>query len=1124
MHWLKKQIFSAKSFRQLSTALDESGAALLVKNVPGAMTVLVANYVYENLKRPILLVAETLEDAEEYADDLTVLLGENTPCLFPGLPMYHRELTAIELSERAEVLLTLTRHESPLVIAPAAALLDPLPEVNAITENSYTIAKGEVLPRESLVQFLHEAGYKREVLVEGVGQYAVRGSVVDIHPYGSQRAVRLEYFGDDVDDLRSFDPTSQRSTGKIQEITLMAAQVQQQGDSNLFQHLPDDAVIIWADGRGVWSELQAAYEDRTSGNGNGNGKRKTETTADLAELVYEEDEDIPPPDFVDDSEPAYTGKTFKPDLVEQESKRFSQLLLSSSPFKTTAQVDIGAKPQERFAANLPLLAERLGEYHRDGYKSVLLCDNKMAGDRLAQVLIERGCPEEAFTVREGGLRHGFMLPEEKLAVLIDHDIFGRMRRRRRFMKFKNAVPLHDLDALKPGDFVVHVDHGIGRYVGMTKIAVGGVQREVLKIEYKDGVNLFVNLESLSSVQKYSGREGFQPPLSKIGGREWKELKRRTKKSLVSIAEDLIKLQALRKSQSGIAFSPDTPWQREMEASFPYEDTPDQMLASDAVKQDMESRNPMDRLVCGDVGYGKTEVALRGAFKAVADGKQVAVLVPTTILAQQHYRTFRERLKSWPMNVRVISRFQSAKEQKEVIKLLEKGEVDVLIGTHRLLSKDVKFNDLGLLIIDEEHRFGVVQKEKIKSLAANIDILSMSATPIPRTLHMALMGARDLSQIKTPPPGRQPIETDVVPFSDKVIRDAIIYELHRDGQVFFVHNRVQSILQMKDHLQELLPKVRFGVAHGQMDEKDLSRAMVDFMEGRFDVLISTMIIESGLDMPKVNTMIINRADRLGVAQLHQLRGRIGRSSRKAYAYLLVPPRFEMSRLARERLAALTNFSSLGAGFQVAMRDLEIRGAGNLLGREQSGFINSIGFEMYQRLIEEAVTEVQVEQEETRKIEKPKDLKLKLDTDAFFPEDYMSEGGIRLNFYRELSRAKELGRIEEIAQDVQDRFGRFPDAARNLFDLVRVRILGERMGAENIMIKANELEIAYSAESVSREQILEIASRSEDFPIEFNVIGAVTIKLPLSKMEHWRDKMSYVVRYLSKVTNLEEEITV
>ncbi|MBK6765309.1 MAG: transcription-repair coupling factor [bacterium] len=535
-----------------------------------------------------------------------------------------------------------------------------------------------------------------------------------------------------------------------------------------------------------------------------------------------------------------------------------------------------------------------------------------------------------------------MLENANLVVLVDHDIFGRKRRKRQFMKFKNAVPLHDIDALTIGDYVVHVEHGIGRYCGLTKIAVGGMQREVLQIEYRDGIKLFVKLENLASVQKYSAKDGFQPPLSKIGGKEWRELKRKTKESLVSIAEDLIKLYAKRRAERGIMFSGDTPWQREMEASFPYEDTLDQLTASESVKRDMESPTPMDRLVCGDVGYGKTEVAMRAAFKAVTDGKQVAVLVPTTILAQQHYRNFRERFRNWPVDVRVMSRFQSTREQKETLKRLSAGEVDVIVGTHRLLSKDVQFDELGLLIIDEEHRFGVVQKEKIRSLRSNVDVLAMSATPIPRTLHMALMGARDLSQITTPPPGRQPIETDVVPFSEKVIKEAIQHELSRGGQVFFVHNRIQSIKQVAEMLHRLLPKIRIGVAHGQMNEHELEQVMLDFAEQNLDVLLSTMIIESGLDMPNVNTMIINRADRLGVAQLHQLRGRIGRSSRKAYAYLLVPPHFEMSRIARSRLSALTNFSSLGAGFQLAMRDLEIRGAGNLLGREQSGYINSIGF--------------------------------------------------------------------------------------------------------------------------------------------------------------------------------------
>jgi len=708
------------------------------------------------------------------------------------------------------------------------------------------------------------------------------------------------------------------------------------------------------------------------------------------------------------------------------------------------------------------------------------------------------------------------MPAIKLAVLVDHDIFGRMRRRRRFMKFKNVVPLHDIDALKPGDYVVHVDYGIGRYRGLTKIQVGGVQREVLKIEYRDDVTLFVKLENLAQVQKYSGREGFQPPLSKIGGRDWRELKKKTKKSLLSIAEDLIKLYAQRKAVKGIAYSPDTAWQREMEAMFPYEDTPDQMRAAEEVKADMESMQPMDRLIAGDVGYGKTEIAMRGAFKAVTDGKQVAVLVPTTILAQQHYRTFKERFKNWPITVEVVSRFQAPREQRHVLQRLEEGKVDVMIGTHRLLSKDVRFSDLGLLIIDEEHRFGVVQKERIKSIRSNIDVLSMSATPIPRTLHMALMGARDLSQINTPPPNRQPIETDVVQFSEKVIKDAILYEIERGGQVFFVHNRIESIPAVKRMLERLLPKVRFALAHGQMDEDVLSRVMVDFIEGSYDVLISTMIIESGLDLPNVNTMIVNRADRFGVAQLHQLRGRIGRSSRKAYAYLLVPPKFEMSRIARERLAALTNFSSLGAGFQVAMRDLEIRGAGNLLGREQSGYINAVGFEMYQRLIEEAVREVQIEHTDGEGVEPELvELKLKLEADAFFPEPYMPEGGMRLNYYRELSRTKSPDKVDETQSEVADRFGKLPEAAQNLFDMVRVRILGEKLGAERINIERSQALVEFPKDAMPRERVLNITTQSSGFPVEFSGSGQLSIRLPLGMMKAWQDKLGYMIRYLKAV---------
>ncbi|MDD5088567.1 MAG: transcription-repair coupling factor, partial [bacterium] len=1133
MDWLKRYLFDGEEFGEIGTSLGEA-ARVVVKNAPGSLPVLIADYLCERAARPVLFVAETMEDAEEAVDDLTVLMeypshpshktpppalprsGGEGPCLLPERPHYGRALTPVEHSQRAEVLLSLARGGSPVVVTTAAALLDPLPAPSSLSENLYTISKGETLPRESLLEYLVNAGYKREMFTEAVGQFAVRGAVLDIYPFGAAEPVRLEFFGEEVESLRTFDPSSQKSTSFIDEVTLVAAELSNPDTSSLLEHLPEHTVILWSEGRGAWAALKKSFDDRTAAHGNGMFRKLAERFADALD-EDEDEEDAPPEDeaaeIADDDAPV-PSPTLSPEDIRRAAKTFSQVFFENAPWECDATLDMQAQPQERFAANLPLVADRLKEYHAQGTRAVLLCDSDAAGERLAQILVERGCPEKAFEVREGGLHHGFTLARSKIAVLVDHDIFGRMRRRRRFLKFKNVVPLHDIDALKPGDFVVHVDYGIGRYMGLTKIQVQATQRETLKIEYRDGVTLFVKLENLAQVQKYSGRDGFQPPLSKIGGRDWRDLKRKTKKSLISIAEDLIKLYAQRKAAHGIAYSDDTSWQREMEASFPYEDTVDQIRAADEVKHDMERSQPMDRLICGDVGYGKTEIAVRAAFKAVTDGKQVAVLVPTTILAQQHFRTFRERLKGWPLKIEVISRFQSAKEQKQTLHRLAEGKCDILIGTHRLLSKDVQFCDLGLLIIDEEHRFGVVQKERIKSLRASIDVLAMSATPIPRTLHMALMGARDLSQINTPPPGRLPIETDVVQFSEKVIKDSIAYELQRGGQVFFVHNRIESIEAIRRMLARLLPGVRFAVAHGKMDEDKLARVMVDFIEGNFDVLISTMIIESGLDLPNVNTMIVNRADRFGVAQLHQLRGRIGRSSRKAYAYLLVPPKFEMSRVARHRLAALTNFSSLGAGFQVAMRDLEIRGAGNLLGREQSGYINAVGFEMYQRLIEEAVHEVKIEANGGNGQEPPPELKLKLEADAFFPEDYMPEGAMRLNYYRDLSRTKQLQAVDETEREVADRFGRPPDAARNLFDMVRVRILGERLGAEKISLERAECLIEFPKAGLSRVRVLEIAAAGEGFPVEISASGPLKIRLALGMISDWRAKLGFALGYLRK----------
>jgi transcription-repair coupling factor (superfamily II helicase) len=1089
MDWLKKALYDCPPFDALGQALRDGGRLSLL-GLTGSLPALIAAFVTGRTERPLLAIGATLEDAEELADDLTSVLSGRGPCLLPGNPHYGRKSTPVELSEQAEVLLALRHQEAAVVVAPATALLDPLPLPGAVSESLFVLSRGGNLPREELLQFLVRGGYTREALVESVGQFAVRGAVVDIFSWGASQPVRIEYYDDMVESLRTFEPATQMTSEKLERFEVFGVPSHQLNAGTILDHLPERSAIIWVEGRACWEAVKEDWRNRT-------------------------------PELADPHLPANEIPSLV--SVRAQANRFLQLFVNSSPIGVDDTVSFAALPQESFAANVPLLAERLKEYREQGLRTIILSDCLDAGRRLAEVLEERGCPEDAFEVREGGLHHGFTLPSAGLALLVDHDIFGRRRRRRRFMKFKNVVPLRGLDALQVGDYVVHVDYGIGRYLGLEKIAVGGVLRERLKIEYKDSVILYVKLENLAQIQKYAGREGFQPPLSRIGGRDWADLRRRTKQSLKTIAEELIRLYARRKAVRGYPTGLDTTWQREMEAAFPYEDTPDQLQAAEEVKRDMEKPVPMDRLVCGDVGYGKTEVAVRAAFKTVMDGKQAAILVPTTVLAQQHFRTFRERLKTWPIRVEVLSRFCRPKEAQRTVQRTSEGQVDVLIGTHRLLSKDIRFKDLGLLVIDEEHRFGVIQKEKLKSLKANVDVLTLSATPIPRTLHMALMGARDMSNITTPPPGRLPIETDIVPWSERVIRDAILYEIHRGGQAFFIHNRIQSIEAIHKLLRKLLPGVRFAVAHGKMPEAALSRVMVDFLEGRHDVLISTMIVESGLDMPNVNTMIVNRADRFGLAQLYQLRGRIGRSSRKAYAYFLVPPRFEITRTAEQRLATLASFDALGTGFQIAMRDLEIRGAGNLLGREQSGYINAVGFELYQRLIEEAVEEVRSEAQGEGREEQAKErreLKLECPMNAFFPEDYMPEGGHRLNFYRELAHSTEIRAIDKIEVEVRDRFGRLPPPAEALFAMARMRVLGERIGAAKITMQDSRLMVEFPKDAENGRDIKDIVRRVASYPVEFSAYSHLTVTLPFPDASDGGGLLDYLVGFLRDRAELSE----
>ncbi|MFQ5753263.1 MAG: transcription-repair coupling factor, partial [bacterium] len=711
---------------------------------------------------------------------------------------------------------------------------------------------------------------------------------------------------------------------------------------------------------------------------------------------------------------------------------FRQVRFVSIGQRFSNLIDLNTKSQETFKGNLKLFKQFIESLHQkklDGQQEapliVFLCDNRNHTTRMEEIFIDEGIMIPNFTVGTLGLHNGFIFPDGNIAVFTDHQFYGRTKRFRLPRKSHQGLSPKQLRYLNIGDYVVHVDFGIGVFRGLKKIEVRGHERECLHIEYKDGDNLYVRIERMDRVHKYSSKDGMKARLNKLGTADWQRLKNRTKKKIKDIAQELIEIYAKRKAQTGLAFAEDTLWQRELEASFPYQDTPDQLKATHEVKKDMESHKPMDRLVCGDVGFGKTEVAVRAAFKAVLSGKQVAMLVPTTILAYQHYHTFVERLQKFPIQVEMLSRFKTRAEQRKIIERLKGGQIDIVIGTHRILSNDISFKELGLLIIDEEQRFGVRHKERLKKLRTIIDVLTLTATPIPRTLYLSLMGARDITNINTPPRNRLPIVTEILPFNKPYIRDVILRELDRGGQVFFVHNRVRSIDRIATMLSALMPEANVAVAHGQMDEKALEQVMIEFMNKKHQILVSTMIIESGLDMPNVNTIIVNRADKLGLAQLYQLRGRVGRSHHRAYAYLLIPPIESLTEEALKRLRAIEEFSDIGSGSQLAMRDLEIRGAGNLLGAEQSGFIDALGFDLYNKILDEAVKELKMEQDPQKTSLPEFETQVEIDSDAYLPDRYIQSGSERVDIYRRLTECKTLEQMDDLRLEIVDRFGRLPE---------------------------------------------------------------------------------------------------
>jgi transcription-repair coupling factor (superfamily II helicase) len=1004
MKTLLQAVKKEEPFRRLRARL-RGGESCSAGGLWGSSkALLTAGLVEEVGDRFFLAVCTGRDEAEDFSDDLSDFLGTQT-CFFPpweSEPSADVLPSFAILSERLNILLDLDQGwaEPRILVTTVSALLQTVPTPHLLRNARFRIRRGERHPPEAFRGLLGSRGFDRVSMVEQPGEFAQRGGILDIYPLEGGDPLRIEFFGDTVESLRTFDPQTQRSETEIEEtgLTLLPiAEFFRGGEWSLIDWLPGGAVLTLVEP----DEIGRKVEDVL-------GRSREGSEAALLKKLQEA--------------PAH----------------HPVLSLRSLPSPSLPDShDFRVESVQRVRGELKEIVKGIEEIVAEVRRLVLVCRRDAEKQRIEELLVGAGrYPSPKIHLETGRLNSGFLFRDLDAAVLVNREIFQRYRERRVPRRFRRARPIESFLDLRPGDMVVHLTHGIGCFQGLHVMEKEGRHREYLMLQYADGVMLYVPASKIDLVQKYVGAGGIRPRLSRIGGSLWKRKKERVREAVMDLASDLLEIQAARGLEPGIAHPPDDEWQREFEASFPFEDTLDQEEAGKAVKDDLSVPRPMDRLICGDVGYGKTEIAMRGAFKVALGGRQVAMLVPTTILAQQHYRTFKERMADFPIEIQVVSRFKTRGQQEAVLRATREGRVDVLIGTHRLLSPDVKFKDLGLLIIDEEQRFGVEHKERMKKLRRMVDVLTLTATPIPRTLHMALLGIKDISSLTTPPEGRLSIRTIICRFNPERIREAILREVNRDGQVYFVHNRVQSIEVMARRLERLVPEVRIVVGHGQMRERELEARMLRFVEGEVDVLVATTIIESGLDIPRVNTIFINRADRFGLADLHQLRGRVGRYKERAYAYLLLPEKGPVSPVAERRLRAIEEFSELGAGFQIAMRDLEIRGAGNILGREQSGHINMVGYELYCRLLRQTASELKGEPPEPRP---GPEVEVDLLVDAYIPGSYIREARHRIEAYRKISRAASTEELADVREELGDRYGDLPLPVQKLMDLVSLKVL-------------------------------------------------------------------------------------
>lgn len=1014
-----------------------------LKGLAGSFDAVVAASSFKLHPHDYFIVLQDKEEAAYFQNDLQNLLGREI-LLFPmsyKRPYEFLEIENANILMRAEVLNRLAEKTKPeIVVTYPEALSERVINKRSLASNTFTVKLKEKLEIPFLEEFLHSYDFEKTDFVYEAGQFSVRGGIIDVFSFAHELPYRIELFGDEVDSIRSFDPGSQLSVDTLTQISIIPnvqTKLMQEERQSLLDFISPTTRLWFKDFQLTLDVLKKSFEKAE-------GSFETIVQQSGAQVV------LKPEQLFE------VAKTFK-----ARSESFQRIEFGSrSSLNDSMVFDLPAAAQPSFNKNFELLAGDLMEHQAQGYSNFIAADIPKQHDRLKEIF-EEIHPEIRFQALEFALREGFVDQSLKIVCYTDHQIFERFHRYRSKEKFSKskAITLRELHTLQPGDFVTHIDYGIGKFAGLEKKEVNGHEQESIRLVYRDNDLLYVSIHALHKISKYSGKDGSPPQISKLGSQEWESKKAKVKGKVKDIAKELISLYAKRKTAPGFAFSPDSYLQAELESSFLYEDTPDQARATEDVKRDMQEPHPMDRLICGDVGFGKTEVAIRAAFKATTDGKQVAVLVPTTILAMQHHRTFKDRLRNLPVRVEYISRFRTEKEIKKIIADVKEGKVDILVGTHRVVSKDIEFKDLGLLIVDEEQKFGVKVKDRLKELKVNVDVLTLTATPIPRTLHFSLMGARDLSIIATPPPNRQPVTTELHTFDEKIIRDAVSHELRRGGQVFFVHNRVGDIDSVANTIYKLVPDAKIGIAHGQMEGDKLERAMMKFIDAEYDVLVSTNIIESGLDIPNANTIIINQAHMFGLSDLHQMRGRVGRSNKKAFCYLLTPPASLLTSDSRKRLAALEEFSDLGDGFKVAMRDLDIRGAGNLLGGEQSGFINDLGFETYHKILDDAIQELKendfrdlfaVELAEKAKII-VQDCVIETDLEILIPETYVNNTSERLQLYARLDNIKDEEQLKKFSDELSDRFGEIPAAVHEMINSVRLRWLGEELGFEKISLK-------------------------------------------------------------------------